>query len=810
MAGLLFLVPPQALPQGVDPLINEFVFNHTGSDFNEYVEILASPNTDYFNIWVLQLEGDANKGQVDVAIRFGTTDANGLRTTLYQFNDFENGTSTLILVEGFTGMEDDDVDTNDDGVIDNMPWTRRLDDCVAVSDGGASDVVYCGLVLERGFDGISFTVGGASRIPNGASTGTVADWVRNDFDNEGIPGFNGSLDPTTETLNTPAAPNARNYASGGGDAPTGLGIHDIQGIRHRSQFEGQAVTDVEGIVVAIDNRPSFARGFYMHDPSPDNDARTSEGIFVLTGGTRPSDLLITPGSRVVVDGVVEENRPAANVENLTLTRIRSNLDPASQIQVVGSGSFAPAVIGAAGAIPPRKKISDVNGYVEDGTKLKLSKGLDFYESFEGMLVEVQNAVAVSRTNRFGEIWVVGDAGAKATGINSRGGITVRKGDFNPERIQIDDGIDFGTTSGVNVGDELGSVVGAMSYDFENFEVDTLADLVVTPGGLTPEITTLRGSSDQLTVATFNVLNLAPNAGTRFDDLAGIIVENLAAPDIVGLQEIQDNSGTTDNGVVDASLTFEMLIAAMEAADGSLTGVYDHAQIDPVDGQDGGVPGGNIRVGFLFRTDRVQLAPGTAGDAVTNTEVLPGPTLSRNPGRLLDIDLSDGDAFESSRKPLAAEFVFNETSVFVVLNHFNSKGGDQPLFGPSQPPTLISEAQRLQQAQRVNDFVDDILAEERRAPVVVLGDLNDFGFSNPLTVLKGNSDATVLSDLVTKLFKNERYSFVFDGNSQTLDSILVSIPFHSKSQVDIVHTNVEFLLQASDHDPVLARIKIKDR
>lgn len=424
-----------------------------------------------------------------------------------------------------------------------------------------------------------------------------------------------------------------------------------------------------------------------------------------------------------------------------------------------------------------------------------------------MLVEIPHPVAVSATNSFGEIWVVGDAGTEATGINSRGGITISREDFNPERIQIDDGIDFGATAGIALGDGLGSVVGVMSYDFENFEVDTLSDLVVTPAGLAPETTALRSGPDALTVATFNVLNLSPSAGARFGALAQIIVTHLGAPDIIGLEEVQDDNGAIDDGTVSADLTFETLITAIETVEPALADVYDFAQIDPLNNQDGGEPGGNIRVGFLYRTDRVGLAPGTPGNAVTNTEVLPGPELSLNPGRLLDSDLSDGDAFEASRKPLAAEFVFGGRSVFVVVNHFNSKGGDQPLYGPSQPPTLVSEAQRLQQAQRVNDFVDDILAEDPTAAVVVLGDFNDFGFSKPLSVLEGPGGQRILWNLVDRLPNKDRYTFIFDGNSQALDGILVSLALLS-SKGDIVHTNTGLLSAASDHDPIVARIELK--
>ena len=60
--------------------------------------------------------------------------------------------------------------------------------------------------------------------------------------------------------------------------------------------------------------------------------------------------------------------------------------------------------------------------------------------------------------------------------------------------------------------------------------------------------------DDLSVATFNVENLDPtDPQSKFDDLAQIIVHNLRAPDLVALEEVQDNNGATDNGVVDAEV-----------------------------------------------------------------------------------------------------------------------------------------------------------------------------------------------------------------------------------------------------------------
>jgi len=62
-----------------------------------------------------------------------------------------------------------------------------------------------------------------------------------------------------------------------------------------------------------------------------------------------------------------------------------------------------------------------------------------------------------------------------------------------------------------------------------------------------------------------------------------------------IQEIQDNSGPTDDGTVSANVTLATLIKAI-ASVSNVT--YSWASIDPVDGQDGGQPGGNIRTAFL--------------------------------------------------------------------------------------------------------------------------------------------------------------------------------------------------------------------
>ena len=87
-------------------------------------------------------------------------------------------------------------------------------------------------------------------------------------------------------------------------------------------------------------------------------------------------------------------------------------------------------------------------------------------------------------------------------------------------------------------------------------------------------------------------------------------------------------------------------------------------------QDGGAPNANIRVGFLYNPERVSLTEGIPhGDATTAVGYENGK-LTHNPGR---ID-PNNSAFNSSRKPLAAQFDFQGESVIVIANHWNSKVG----------------------------------------------------------------------------------------------------------------------------------------
>ena len=587
--------------------------------------------------------------------------------------------------------------------------------------------------------------------------------------------------------------------------PPLVAIHTIQGAAHISPRLGELVA-TRGIVTG-----KIGSSFYIQDPDPDGDAATSEGIQIF-GATAAS--AVSVGDLVTVQGRVTEFRASSSTSpnpNLSITELTT---PTILSKSATTLTIDPTVIGNGGRTQPNTVIEDdaSSGNVEtSGIFDPAQDGLDFYESLEGMLVQMNDLVSTSYTfTSFGEIWVVGDNGANATVMSPRGALVIGPGDLNPERMVIDD--EMFKASGarmplVNTGAPLpGPHVGVMDWAFGEYRIQLRAAPVATNMGVSVREIAIAAGTDKVSIATFNVENLSggePDA--KYNTLAAMIVNNLAAPDIVGLEEIQDNNGAvggTSSPVVDANVTLDRLVAAIQLAGGP---TYAYRQINPVAHQDGGEPGGNIRVGFLFRTDRgLAFVDRPGGDSTTAVSIVSGPEgpqLSISPGRIAPAN----EAWTSSRKPLAAEFTYNGHKLFVIVNHFNSKGGDQGLFGPWQPPVLSSEVQRIKQATLVAGFVGDLLAADPTANIAVIGDLNDFQFSPPVQKLK---DAGLVA-MIETLPPNERYSYVFDGNGQALDHIMVSRNLFDHAAAaagyDIVHVNAEFLEQASDHDPQLVQL-----
>ena len=565
-------------------------------------------------------------------------------------------------------------------------------------------------------------------------------------------------------------------------------ISEIQGAAHISPLNGESVTTT-GIVTAVD-----FDGFYLQDATGDGNNATSEAIFVSS----PLTLTVAVGDSLELTGTVSEFFPGGESSgNLSTTQINSE-----DITVISSDNPLPAatIIGSGGRVPPNKNIDDDDfGSFDSDTD-----GIDFFESLEGMLVTAKDAVAVAPINQFGEIFTVVDNGDNATGLSDRGTLNISPDDFNPERVQINPNFDIFpelNIPDVNVGAKLGNVTGVVGYSFGNFEINPTQQFTVTDSTIQPETTSLMGGADKLTVASYNVLNLDPNdddrdtdvADGRFSAIANQIVTNLKTPDIIGLQEIQDNDGT-DFSEVAANETLRLLVDEIAAAGGTTYSFIDNTFIG--DDTNGGEFNGNIRTAFLYNPNRVNLVADSLS-AITD------PSAQQT---------DPSNAFFDSRLPLAAKFTFNGEEVTVVNNHFSSKDGSAPIFGVEQPFEELQEDstvnggldERQAQAQAVKGYVDGILAADDNANVIVLGDLNEFEFVSPVETLAEN-----LTNLTETVSEDERYSAIFEGNSQSLDHILVSDNLEDNAEFDIVHVNSEFAdtPQTSDRDPILASLSI---
>ncbi|NJL46694.1 MAG: type I secretion C-terminal target domain-containing protein [Leptolyngbyaceae cyanobacterium SM2_5_2] len=571
--------------------------------------------------------------------------------------------------------------------------------------------------------------------------------------------------------------------------PGPTAIYDIQGAAHTSPLLGQAVT-TSGIVTAVSNN-----GFYLQDPTGDGNIATSDAIFVFTS-SRPT---VAVGDSLEVQGTVSEFTPGgASSRNLSTTQISNNPAVANlTVTVLSSGNPLPAatIIGAGGRVPPTENIDDDAFTIFD----PVNDGIDFFESLEGMRVTANDLKAVTGTNRFGEIFGVVDNGVGATGLSDRGTLNISPDDFNPERVQLQfdrNILDFAFPQ-VNTGALLGDVTGVLGYAFGNFEILVTEDFTtnnIQPGTLQPEVSALVGGDGEILVASYNVLNLNPAVDpVRFNALASQIINNLNTPDIIALQEVQDNSGPVNDGVTAADITLQTLVNAITAAGGPTYAFIDNPFVTNNAG--GGAPGSNIRNAYLYNPNRVALVPDSV--SVLGSQ-------------------APGEDFASTRQPLIASFVFNNETVTLVNNHFSSKNGSAPILGIEQPfearqeePTVNASVDRRQaQSETVQEFVNDLLGTDPNANLVVLGDFNEFEFVSPVRDLDAN---TGLVNLTETLPENERYTFNFQGNSQSIDHILASGSLATDADFDIVNVNTEFAenspLVASDHEPILARFTI---
>lgn len=580
----------------------------------------------------------------------------------------------------------------------------------------------------------------------------------------------------------------------------GLQIHDIQGDGHKTSFENETV-EVQGVVTySFTLNGAYYYTIQTPDELADDNPHTSEAIF-LYAGTRSWPVAV--GDLVKVTGKVSEyaydGYSDRQTTDLKTTQINVRNDQGGKVEIVQSNVKLPE--------PLVLNENNISFTTIDNDQFSVfdpeEDAIDFWESIEGMRVQVGNVKTVSPQEHGDLITVLENESTNSL----HGGLLYEEGNANPNRIQFrlepnGTARDFEVATGDKF---TGPITGIVGYSYQNYKIYADLDEMKqkhVKGNTTPEKTTIVKDEKKLTIASYNLENFSNNTGETSNDkaqkLARAIAKDMGSPDIIGVTEVQDNNGSSAGNAA-ADQSYQRLINVIKAAGGP---EYKYLNIDPVNNADGGAPNANIRVGFLYNPERVSLPSGIqAGDATTAVGYEDGK-LTLNPGR---IDPGNA-AFNSSRKPLAAQFEFQGEEVIAIVNHWNSKSGDTPLFGAIQPPVYESEIQRKKIAEIVYNFIEDIKTKNPNANIVSVGDFNDYQFADALKIHEGK----LMTNMINKVEQKDRYTYLYQGNSQVLDHILVSNNLVNKTEIDILHINADFTDmagRASDHDPVMVQIDL---
>jgi uncharacterized protein len=784
-------------PPPATAVINEFSASTAGTDI-EYVEVFGPPSTDLSHLTILEIEGDsgAATGTVDEVIPVGTTDAAGFWLADLPANALENGTITLLLVSDFTGSLNQDLDADNDGVFDTMPWAEIVD-AVAVNDGGAGDLTYGEPVLTVGYDGLPFAPGGASRIPDGVDTDTVDDWVRNDFDLAGIGGFAGS--PVEgEALNTPGEPNQLYEPP-----PLTLGecldsatfIHEVQGAGGSSPLEGETVV-VEGIVVGDFQNNGMPdngdlNGFHVQeeDSDADVDPATSEGIFVYAPGA--DDVAL--GDQVRVLGPVSEFN---GLTEITL----------AEMVVCSQANPLPAP-----------------------TEVTLPVGSpDAFEAFEGMRVTFPQALTISEYfnyDRFGEIVLTDgrqfqptavhepgspEAGALAD-LNQRSRITLDDGrtSQNPDPAIHPNGEVFDLTNLFRGGDLVANVTGVMDYSFGLYRVQPTQGADYTAVNMRPEN---HDDVGDLEVASFNVLNYF----TTIDD----------GSNNCGPGEDQNCRGADTPEELERQRA--KIVAALKVMDSDVVGLIE-IENHPDDAPTADLVAGlNDELGAGTYDFIETGAIGT--DAIRQALIYkPGTVTPLGDYAILDTSVDPRFDDTKNRPVLAQTFRDNDTGgVFTVaVNHLKSKGSECGP-GDDDPEQGNCNETRTRAAEAMVDWLASDPTGSGDEDFLIIGDLNAYDKEDPIDVLVAGG----YTDLVYKYQGEFAYSYVFDGqlgyldhglaNPGLVDEVTGATVWHiNADEPDLIDYDTTFKQDAqdalyapdpyrsSDHDPVIVGLGVCD-
>ncbi|QUW19925.1 ExeM/NucH family extracellular endonuclease [Agrococcus sp. Marseille-Q4369] len=692
------------------PVINEFSADVNGTDTDaEFVEVHAAPGSDLSGHTIVIVEGDSNsnQGKVIRADAAPAVDASGFGVLRYATNGIQNGSASILLVQG-TATGGQVVDADKDGVIDEGVGFTVVD-AVGVRDADAGDLAW-GTILDQGFDGGSATVGGASRVPDGTDTDRASDWVRNAFNGAGIAGFEGTTPEPGQAWNTPGVANRVVEVQEPpaditceSDAVT---IGSVQGAGDTTPVAGSVVT-VRGTVVGDWQEGGF-NGFHLQDAG-DGDAATSDAVFVYAPGADD----VAEGDLLTVTGTAGEFQGQTQLTNPSI------LD-------CGAGTVPAAVA--------------------------LELPIADEERFEGMLVTLPQELSILEYfnfGRYGEVVLGTDRQMQPTAVAAPGSAeaaAVRAANAE-QRITVDDGrsvqnadpaihpgnlAEFTLENDFRGGDTITGLTGVLEFRNSTWKLQPTDPGTYTAVNERPAAPEIEGAS--LEVASFNVLNYFTTLNDRgavtaeeFERQEAKIVAAIDELDsaIVGLLEIENNDGAA----------LDTLVAALN----EVAGTQRWAGIDT----------------------------GTLGTDAITTALIYQPALVEPAGAFAALDETVDARFDTAynRPALAQSFRDLETDriLTVAVNHLKSKGSACP--GDSGSPEQGNcNGVRTAAAAALADWLEGDPTGQDAEGSLIIGDLNAYDHEDPITTL----EAADYTDLLEAFQGEEAYTYVFDGQLGYLD------------------------------------------
>ncbi|HKX83508.1 MAG TPA: hypothetical protein VJL58_04745 [Pyrinomonadaceae bacterium] len=610
-------------------------------------------------------------------------------------------------------------------------------------------------------------------------------------------------------------------------------IAEIQGVENTSPSLDEKVV-VTGVVTAI-----LKDGFFLQTPDDkvDSNPATSEGIFIFTKNPPPADA--THGNLVSVSGNVVEYRNRNDVNTSTITEIN---------HFIGRDSFK--VISKGNALPKAITLTSADFAVNV---------LDQLEKYEGMRVTLAEFTTVAPTGGRIDIKTASSVSDGVFFGVTKGmprpfrtvGLDVREFndklkqerpklqifDANPEIIRVDTGeqrvpvmVDLSKAAKVEgvKGEvrfaapslnlpsqtELTNLTGVLHYAFGRYTILADHDNKLNATSTIKSKPLPAPTDRQFAIAGMNLENffddvddpgikedvLTPEGfQRRLRKVSMAVRDFMQTPDVIGVVEVENLA--TLKKLADR-------INADAVAAGKANPKYEAQLIEGNDGR-------GIDNGFLVKTSRVKVIEVRQvgkEDKYVNPNTKEDNYLNDRPPLMLRASIDDV-------KKGPYEFT-------LIVNHLKSFNGYND---PKQMDNV--RMKKKLQAEFLAKFVQERLKANTGERIALLGDFNAFQFNDGVMdvigTIKGKpagkdevlmaSDDLLnpdLVDLVDAINVKERYSYLYDGNAQVLDHILISEAFtKSIKGFGFARINADFpealrnddsrVERFSDHDPAVA-------